>query len=43
MLAILAIAAVLARRRTALLANSAEGELRFEEAPEPVILSLGIR
>jgi hypothetical protein len=42
MLAILAIVAVLARRRTAALANSDEGELRFEEVPEPVIFTLGI-
>ncbi len=42
MLAILAIAAVLARRRTAALANSDDGELRFEEVPEPVIFTLDI-
>ena len=43
MLAILAIAAVLAHWRTVTMANSDEGDLQFEEAPEPAILSLGLQ
>jgi len=42
MLALLVLAAVLAHRRTAALANSDEGDLQFEEVPEPVIFTLGI-
>jgi hypothetical protein len=42
MVALLAIAAVLAHWRTAALANSDEGDLQFEEVPEPVIFTLGI-
>ncbi|HEV3332531.1 MAG TPA: serine hydrolase domain-containing protein [Bryobacteraceae bacterium] len=42
MAGILAIAAALAWRRTAALANSEEVELQFEEEPEPAILVLNI-
>ena len=42
MLAILGIAALCARWRTAASAKSPEGSLQFEEAPVPAILSLGL-
>jgi hypothetical protein len=42
MLALLGIAAVFARWRTTASAKSPEGSLQFEEAPVPVILSLGL-
>jgi CubicO group peptidase (beta-lactamase class C family) len=42
MLGILAIAVALARWRTAAVAQSWDGDLQFEEVPEPVIFTLGI-
>src|ERR1035441_66989 len=42
MLALLGIAALCARWRTTASAKSPEGSLQFEEAPDPVILSLGL-
>jgi CubicO group peptidase (beta-lactamase class C family) len=42
MLGLLAIAAALAWWRTSVEANSEEGDLRFEEAPEPIIFELGL-
>ena len=42
MLAVLGVAASVARWRTAAQANSEEGELQFEDAPAPAVLELGL-
>jgi hypothetical protein len=42
LIVILAVAAVLAGRRTAAQANAEEAELQFEESPAPVIQALGL-